>query len=80
VQVVRTRNSASIYRPTCIANLANAALWVAYGVAVHDPFIWVPNGVGGILSVFLISLTVIYTSSSPASSTAGAQAAPLNGQ
>lgn len=32
LQVVRTRNSASIYRPTCIANLANAALWVAYGV------------------------------------------------
>lgn len=32
LQVVRTRNSASIYRPTCIANLINAALWVAYGV------------------------------------------------
>jgi hypothetical protein len=32
LQVVRTRTSASIYRPTCIANLANAALWVAYGV------------------------------------------------
>jgi hypothetical protein len=29
---VRTRNSASIYRPTCIANLVNAALWVAYGI------------------------------------------------
>lgn len=32
MQVVRLRNSASIYRPTCIANLVNAALWVAYGV------------------------------------------------
>lgn len=32
VQVVHTRNSASMYRPTCIANLVNAALWVAYGV------------------------------------------------
>jgi hypothetical protein len=31
LQVVRTRNSASIYRPTCIANLVNAALWVTYG-------------------------------------------------
>lgn len=79
VQVVRTRNSASIYRPTCIANLANAALWVAYGVAVSDPFIWVPNGVGGIVSVFLTSLTIMYSSHTPASSTAGALAAPLNG-
>lgn len=32
LQVVRSRNSASIYRPTCIANLVNAALWVAYGI------------------------------------------------
>lgn len=32
LQVVRTCNSASIYRPTCFANLANASLWVAYGL------------------------------------------------
>lgn len=32
MQVVRSRNSASIYRPTCVANLVNAALWVAYGI------------------------------------------------
>lgn len=78
MQVVRTRNSASIYRPTCIANLANAALWVAYGVAVSDPFIWVPNGIGGVLSVFLIALTIMYSSHSPASSTTGALAAALD--
>lgn len=30
-QVVRTRNSASIYPPLTIMNLVNALLWTAYG-------------------------------------------------
>jgi hypothetical protein len=28
--------------------------------AVSDAFIWVPNGIGGSMSVFLLSLTVLY--------------------
>jgi uncharacterized protein with PQ loop repeat len=30
--VVRSKDSSSIYLPTCIANLVNASLWVAYGI------------------------------------------------
>jgi len=32
LQVVRNRSSSSIFLPTCIANLVNAALWVMYGI------------------------------------------------
>jgi hypothetical protein len=46
--------------------------------AVGDHFIWVPNGIGGIMSVFLIALTVIYpAAAAPTNSTAGLSA-PLN--
>ncbi|WIA32663.1 hypothetical protein OEZ86_003464 [Tetradesmus obliquus] len=58
--VVRSKDSSCIYLPTCIANLVNASLWVAYGIAVKDPFIWVPNGVGGVFAVLLILLCVIF--------------------
>eukprot|EP00775_Hariotina_reticulata_P011424 gene11424-11570_t len=67
VQVVRSRSSSSIYLPTCIANLVNAALWVAYGIAVHDPFVWVPNLIGGIFAVVLITLCCIFPSQRSAS-------------
>lgn len=51
--------------------------------AVADPFIWVPNGIGGFMTVVLISLTLIYpaaatTLSSSAGSSADGLAAPLN--
>lgn len=42
--------------------------------AVSDPFIWVPNGIGGIISIFLIALTIMYKAvplQSPTASTAG---------
>jgi hypothetical protein len=44
--------------------------------AVGDPFIWVPNGIGGIMSVFLIALTIIYPAA-PVNSMAGLST-PLN--
>jgi hypothetical protein len=44
--------------------------------AVGDPFIWVPNGIGGVVSVFLLALSIMYPSTAP-SSTASALATPL---
>lgn len=32
LQVVRTRNSATIYLPTIICNFVNASLWLGYGL------------------------------------------------
>eukprot|EP00775_Hariotina_reticulata_P009134 gene9134-9302_t len=60
LQVVRTRSSASIYLPTIICNFVNASLWLGYGLAVWDPFIYVPNGAGAACAVLLIVLCIMF--------------------
>ena len=57
LEVVRTRSSASLSWPLCVAATLNAAMWTTYGVAVKDPSILVPNIPGiasGALQVALI--------------------------
>lgn len=59
-QVIRSKSSSSIYLPMCIANLVNTLLWIGYGFAVLDPFIYVPNGLGGLFAIVLCALCLIY--------------------
>ena len=59
VEVCRTHSSASIHRPTTLMTCLNSFFWLAYGLAVTDPFIYVPNGVGlgfGLLQAALLCL------------------------
>ena len=41
-------------------NTANGAFWTAYGLAVLDPFIYVPNGLGAALGVVQIFLVLTF--------------------
>ncbi len=41
-------------------NTLNAALWTTYGVAVLDPYIWLPNGIGLALSVVQVALRLVF--------------------
>jgi solute carrier family 50 protein (sugar transporter) len=43
---VRTRNSASIHRPTMYMNWCSTSFWVLYGVAKKDLVIIIPNAIG----------------------------------
>lgn len=59
VEVCRTQSSASIHRPTTAMTCLNSFFWLAYGFAVEDPFIYVPNGVGlgfGLMQALLLCL------------------------
>lgn len=58
--VLRTRSSSTIHIPTMITNTATAAFWCAYGVAIMDPFIGVPNGLGALLGAVQIVLYVLF--------------------
>jgi solute carrier family 50 protein (sugar transporter) len=58
--VLKTRNSRSIHVPTMITNTANGAFWSAYGIAVQDYLIGVPNGVGAFLGGIQIVLCVLF--------------------
>lgn len=55
--VLRERNSASIHIRTMVTNTVNGTFWTAYGLAVLDPFVYVPNGMGvflGAIQIFLV--------------------------
>lgn len=58
--VLQTRNSASIHIPTMLTNTANGVFWTAYGFAVLDYFIFVPNGLGALLGFVQILLYLLF--------------------
>ena len=60
VQVFRDRNSASIHMWTMITNTLNSCFWTAYGLAIGDAFIFVPNGIGAVLGFVQIALVVLF--------------------
>lgn len=58
--VLRTRSSSSIHVPTMLTNTANSVFWSAYGIAIQDWFIAVPNSLGVILGVVQILLRLVF--------------------
>ncbi|KAF8068188.1 hypothetical protein HT031_001874 [Scenedesmus sp. PABB004] len=45
-KVIATRDSSSLHWPLCAMNIINGMLWFAYGLALRDWFIGIPNGAG----------------------------------
>ena len=58
--VLQTRSAVSIHIPTMLTNTANGVFWCAYGLAVQDYFIAVPNGAGALLGLVQIVLVVVF--------------------
>ena len=48
-EVIATRSSRSLYFPLSIANTVNGTAWCVYGLALNDPYLVAPNGVGAFL-------------------------------
>jgi len=69
--VLKERDSVSIHIPTMILNTANASFWCAYGLAISDYFIGVPNGLGAIFGGIQIFLYMTFPRSSSSSSSSG---------
>jgi uncharacterized protein with PQ loop repeat len=59
-QVLKERNSASIHIWTMVTNTANCCFWSAYGVALLDPIIYVPNVLGALLGFAQVALVVLF--------------------
>ncbi len=57
--VVRTLKSASLYAPLLALNLANALLWMCYGLAIGDAIVITPNVLGTIVSGGLLVLSFV---------------------
>ncbi|GAX20550.1 solute carrier family 50 [Fistulifera solaris] len=58
--VLHTQSSASIHVPTMLTNTANGVFWFAYGLAVQDWFIAIPNGLGAALGATQMVLRVLF--------------------
>jgi Sugar efflux transporter for intercellular exchange len=59
-QVITSRNAASIHGPTMVTNTLNGIFWAAYGFAVSDYFISVPNSLGAVLGGIQFVLYVAF--------------------
>uniref|UniRef100_A0A383V948 Bidirectional sugar transporter SWEET n=1 Tax=Tetradesmus obliquus TaxID=3088 RepID=A0A383V948_TETOB len=53
-KVVAQRDSSSLHWPLCCMNVINGTLWFAYGMALKDWFVGVPNGVGAAFNVICV--------------------------
>ncbi|KAG2434714.1 hypothetical protein HXX76_007604 [Chlamydomonas incerta] len=60
VQIVRTRNAASIYPPLAVTAIANGLMWTIYGFAVMDINLWLPNLFGSVIGVIQLLLRLMY--------------------
>jgi solute carrier family 50 protein (sugar transporter) len=60
--VLAEKNSKSLYLPMAAANAANGAAWLVYGMALRDPYLMAPNGVGTVLGVSQMLLIRVYPS------------------
>jgi len=58
--VLKTKSSATIHIPTALTNTLNGVFWAAFGIAVFDLFIAVPNGLGAILGGIQILLCLVF--------------------
>jgi len=60
-EVLRLRDSSSIFPPAVLANVCNCVMWLVYGyTAIQDPMVWVPNAIGLGLQVVNTALLLRY--------------------
>mmetsp|Transcript_13544 Transcript_13544/g.37409 ORF Transcript_13544/g.37409 Transcript_13544/m.37409 type:complete len:498 (+) Transcript_13544:267-1760(+) len=59
-RVLRTRNAVSIHFWTMVMNTLTSFFWAAYGAAIRDLFITLPNVIGVALGVVQIFLWVVF--------------------
>lgn len=70
--VLRSQSSSTIHIPTMLTNTLNGTFWCAYGIAIADWFIAVPNGLGAALGGVQMALCLLFPRV-PSSTTTPAQ-------
>lgn len=59
-KVYSKRSAAAIHLPLTLTSTMNAMLWLIYGLALNDPFLWAPMTVGMVMNVLQIVLKMVY--------------------
>ncbi len=61
LEVIRTKDSSSLYAPLLCVNLVNSSLWLIYGLSLGDFSLYFPNLFGVPLTVLQLIMLVIYS-------------------
>ena len=59
-EVLESRDSRPLHAPMAAANTANGLAWFCYGIALNDPYLMAPNGVGATLGIVQLVLIRTY--------------------
>lgn len=60
-EIIRKKDSASLYAPAIVVNVICCILWFFYGLlGVKQLIVWLPNAVGGAICVFELVICCIY--------------------
>eukprot|EP01004_Peranema_trichophorum_P008070 NODE_6835_length_838_cov_54.369231_g6236_i0.p1 GENE.NODE_6835_length_838_cov_54.369231_g6236_i0~~NODE_6835_length_838_cov_54.369231_g6236_i0.p1 ORF type:complete len:233 (-),score=16.26 NODE_6835_length_838_cov_54.369231_g6236_i0:85-783(-) len=59
-EVVRDKSSASLPTAVIVMSNLNCACWLAYGICLMNPYVYVPNFLGLALSMINLALCIIY--------------------
>ena len=73
--LLQTRSAATLSWPVAICVCANSTLWILYGIALQDPFVWAPNTAGALIGVLSLLLIGTYGERSARHGLAAASAA-----
>eukprot|EP00475_Leptophrys_vorax_P034122 TRINITY_DN546_c0_g1_i1.p1 TRINITY_DN546_c0_g1~~TRINITY_DN546_c0_g1_i1.p1 ORF type:complete len:312 (+),score=41.63 TRINITY_DN546_c0_g1_i1:87-1022(+) len=63
VEIIRTKDSKSLYWPLALTASASSALWAVYGASIGAMPILAPNGVSTVIGLIQVVLCMIYKSS-----------------
>jgi len=61
-QVVKQKDSSSLYWPLSLMSVINGSLWGVYGLALKDMLIAVPNGIGAVFGVIQLLFCLAFPS------------------
>ena len=60
-EIIRRKDSSSLYAPAIAINLISCLLWFFYGfIGINAMIVWIPNTVGGALCIFELFIVWLY--------------------
>ena len=63
-KTIKTKNVTGISKWTYVIILVNLTLWVSYGIGINNPIIYIPNFMGLILCIIILTLLHDYSRNS----------------
>eukprot|EP01102_Stenamoeba_stenopodia_P007815 TRINITY_DN2207_c0_g1_i2.p1 TRINITY_DN2207_c0_g1~~TRINITY_DN2207_c0_g1_i2.p1 ORF type:complete len:274 (+),score=31.49 TRINITY_DN2207_c0_g1_i2:102-824(+) len=70
-KVITTRDASSFSVSLSSACIVNTSLWTVYGLFTNDPYVWVPNAIGLVVSIIQIFFIFLFRKTSKKATESG---------